>query len=110
MTKLVFLGEAPRLFELGVNVPVPGLDEPQQFTATFKDMPRTALRAEMEDANADEKVGKKVLVNWSGIVDDDDQEVPFSPETLDVLLDRPYIALAVAKAYYDEMLGRETGN
>ena len=110
MTKLVFLEKKPRLFDAVVTVQVPGIEEPQQFTATFLDTPRSALRKEMEDENADQRVASVVLKNWEGIEDEDGKEVPYTPENLDVLLDRPYIALAVAKAYYDAILGRDAGN
>ncbi|MDE0157730.1 MAG: hypothetical protein OXS28_19275 [Gammaproteobacteria bacterium] len=114
MTKLIFLGQAPRLFEAPVTVNVPGEETPQHFTATFRDMPRKALQALMDGEDPDATVAAKVLANWDGIVDADKNAVEYSPENLERLLDRPYIAFAVADTYYQVMLGqvpgREAGN
>lgn len=78
MSKLVFLENKPRLFEAVVTAALPGIEDPQQFTATFLDVPRSALRKEMEDDNADQQVSRVVLKGWDGIIDEDGQNVPYT--------------------------------
>lgn len=78
MSKLVFLEKKRHLFNTVVTVQMPGIKEPQQFTSTFLDVPRSALRKEMEDDNADQQVSRVVLKGWDGIIDEDGQNVPYT--------------------------------
>jgi len=51
-----------------------------------------------------------VLVGWSGINDDEGKEIPFSQKGLDELLEVPFLAIAVLKAYMDSIKGAKRKN
>jgi hypothetical protein len=50
------------------------------------------------------------LVGWSGISDDAGKEIPFSQKALDQLLEVPFLAVAVLKAYMDSLKGAKRKN
>jgi hypothetical protein len=49
-------------------------------------------------------------VGWSGINDDHGKEIPFSQKALDELLEVPFLAIAVLKAYMDSIKGAKRKN
>ena len=54
---------------------------------------------------ADEELVRHALVGWGDVLDASGDQVPFSPEAAEELLQRPWWRLAVAKAYYAAILG-----
>jgi hypothetical protein len=56
------------------------------------------------------EIAAGVLVGWSGISDDAGKEIPFSQKALDQLLEVPFLAVAVLKAYMDSLKGAKRKN
>lgn len=89
-----------------VMIPIDGGKfKKEEFTAVFKRWRKDAISA--EGVETDEQRGleffKATLVGWSGIKDDDGEEVPFSEEKLDELLEVPVFVNAVSDAYRASM-------
>ncbi|MDQ0454656.1 hypothetical protein [Rhizobium paknamense] len=57
----------------------------------------TRVRAEIEDH--DRRMFHLMVSNWRGVVDADDQPLPFSPDTLDMALGFDRIRVALNRAY-----------
>jgi hypothetical protein len=51
-----------------------------------------------------------LLVGWSGVTGDDGKEIPFSQKALHQLLEVPFLAVAVLKAYMDSIKGAKRKN
>ena len=54
---------------------------------------------ELEDQDA----AKEVLAGWSGVVDDDSKEIPFSDSALTQLLEIPTVAGQIIRAWFDSL-------
>jgi hypothetical protein len=52
----------------------------------------------------------ELLVGWSGVTGDDGKEIPFSQKALQQLLEVPFLAVAVLKAYMDSIKGAKRKN
>lgn len=103
-----------------------GRFEKQTFEAVFKRLPqarineirteaqrmvKAAERSEaIEDGITDQSIAHEVLIGWSGILDDDGDEVPFSATACEQLLNVPMVASAVIEAYFDSLTGNKTKN
>lgn len=55
-------------------------------------------------------VAREVLVGWSGIKDDNGEDVPFSDEALEQLLDVPMLASAIVVKYFESLQGVKAKN
>ena len=108
MGKFVFLEELPRRFDWPVDVHVPGAGA-QKFTAAFEELGQDDLDRIAEGERADAELARRVLVGWSGVVDDTGAEVPFSDARRDALIARPYARYAIARGYYEAILGHGRG-
>jgi len=88
-----------------------GKHEKQSFEAEFKRLPQSRIMeiqtqaqrlikaaedGEQMEGISDLSVADEVLVGWSGIVDEDGEEVPFSKANKAVLLEVPMLAASVA--------------
>ena len=93
-----------------------GRREKHTFDGEFKRLPQTRineivrLAREMErgrlnedDALEDQDAAREVLAGWSGIVDDDGKEVPFSDGTLTQLLEIPTVAGQIVRAWFESL-------
>jgi len=58
----------------------------------------------------DSDIARQVLVGWSGITDDEGEEVPFSKAALDRLLDVPMLATAIVTTYFKSLQGAKQKN
>lgn len=85
-----------------VQVNVPGATEPQQFQAQFRVLPQSRIEALAHDPAA---LMREALVGWGGIRNEAGKDLAFSDETRAVLLDLPFILVALATAYADAMSG-----
>ena len=102
------------------DIPVDGgRHEKQTFDGEFKRLPQSkvgpmvAELQKVEDLGELERIteiAKDVLVGWSGINDDESKEIPFSQKALDQLLEVPFLAVAVLKAYMDSIKGAKRKN
>jgi hypothetical protein len=102
------------------DVPVDGgRHERQTFDGEFKRLPQSKIGpmvAELQrledlgDLDRITEIAGDVLVGWSGISDDQNKEIPFSQNALQQLLEVPFLAVAVLKAYMDSIKGAKRKN
>ena len=110
-------------FDYPVTVLVPnakGKHDKQRFTAVFKRLGRKKLAGYVEAINgflpADtEKTDEflcEVWVGWKDVSGEDGRSIPFNTESRDNLIDIPYVATAVSKAYFAALggTGSRSGN
>lgn len=94
---------------VAVQKPVDGGSfQTERFTARFVLIPHR----EVEDVltgrveNVDEDFLAKVFVGWGDdVMDEDGSPIVFTPEARSRLLSIPYVRSAIARAYFDAMLG-----
>lgn len=97
-----------------VEFPVSGGKyDKQTFDAEFKRLPQSAIK-ELTDRAAkgelnDSDFVKEILVGWKGITDGKD-EVPFSSQALEQLLEIPLVAAAIAQAFFGSVAGARRKN
>jgi hypothetical protein len=102
------------------DVPVDGgRHERQTFDGEFKRLPQSKIGPMVAELQRLEDLGdleritdisRDVLVGWSGINDDNNKEIPYSQKALDQLLEVPFLAVAVLKAYMDSIKGAKRKN
>jgi hypothetical protein len=81
------------------------------FDAIFKVIPQSeidaAIEAAQEGGNTDAALLGKVWLGWSGVLDEDDQPLGYSEDAKRALLDIPYVRIAVTRAYFASIRGKE---
>lgn len=91
-----------------------GRHERQTFDGEFKRLPQSRIRemGKLIETNdtTDMEVASEVLVGWSGITDDQGQDVPFSQKALEQLLEVPLLATQVVAAYFQSLSGAKRKN
>jgi hypothetical protein len=102
------------------DVPVDGgRHERQTFDGEFKRLPQSKIGPMVAELGRLEDLGEldriteiaaDVLVGWSGVSDDNGKEIPFSQKALEQLLEVPFLAVAVLKAYMDSIKGAKRKN
>jgi hypothetical protein len=93
-----------------------GRRDKHTFDGEFRRLPqsrineiiRLARAAERGRLNDDEELldqdaAKEILAGWSGVVDDDAKEVPYSEGALAQLLDIPTVAGQIVRAWFDSL-------
>ena len=112
-----------------VSVKLPadgGKFEKQTFDAQFKRLPQgrineiqvdvqTRIKASernetLEGGISDQSIADELLVGWSGVVDGDGDEILFSEELKEQLLDISTVASAIIVAYFDSLTGSKAKN
>jgi len=112
-----------------VSVKLPadgGKFEKQTFDAQFKRLPQgrineiqvdvqTRIKASernetLESGISDQSIADELLVGWSGVVDGDGDEILFSEELKEQLLDISTVASAIIVAYFDSLTGSKAKN
>lgn len=98
-----------------IELPVDGGKfEKATFDAEFKRLSQTRineLRTEMEKPGYSEiDLVKEVLLGWSGVVDADGNEVPYSEGARDQLLDIPTVAASIGIAFFESLAGARRKN
>lgn len=97
-------------------IPVAGRKEKHTFDGEFRRLPQTrineivrlARRMEMrlaEDGEelVDQDAAREVLAGWSGVVDKDGKEIPFSDKQLGRMLELPRVAAQIVLAWFDSI-------
>ena len=103
-----------------------GKFEKQTFDAEFKRLPQARINEiqievqarikaaerneSITDAISDQSIAEELLVGWSGVVDGDGDEVPFSEVNKQQLLAVATVASAIIVAYFDSLTGVKTKN
>lgn len=60
-------------------------------------------RADDDDMLDDKTAAREILVGWGGVVDADNQPIPFSDHALSQLLEIPTVAGQIIKAWFSSM-------
>ena len=94
---------------VAVEIPVDGGKfKKETFTAIFKRISRSefnSLFAEGEDALVD-----AIVVGWTGIKDEDGEDLPFDDTTKAQLFDDPFVLKGLINAYADSFQGAPVKN
>lgn len=95
-----------------VSIPVSGGKfEKHTFDAVFRRIPQSKIKGLL---NADEATDfsfcKAILVDWKGIKDAKDEDIPFSESALDELLDFPQMAKMIVTTYLESLSGSKAKN
>ena len=110
-----------------VKLPISGGKfEKQTFDAEFKRLPQARINKiqievqariksserneATDDSISDQSIAEELLIGWSGVLDEDGDEVPFSESIKQQLLDIPTLATAIIVAYFDSLTGTKTKN
>jgi hypothetical protein len=93
-----------------------GRREKHTFDGEFRRLPQTRINEIVRMAKAmdrnrnndgeeleDQDAAKEVLAGWSGVVDDDNKEIPFSDNALSQLLEIPTVAGQIIRAWFDSL-------
>jgi hypothetical protein len=102
-------------FTASVTVVIPGdaddgKPETHTFVARYMRMSKEAFKALLQRQVTQEDAMRELLVGWSGLPDNDGNEVPFSAENLESLLAIPQMPLALSRAFYLNNSGAELKN
>ena len=93
--------------EVTVRVPVDGGFADQKFKARYRMVPWNDLGAIENDP---ESQARMVLIGWEGIVDDEEQPIPYSDAMRDQLLGMLFMRVAILRVYVDAVAGAKRGN
>lgn len=89
-----------------VKVPVAGgKHDGKQFTCRFRVVPQNRLQQILAEEEVDAAMLHEALIGWDGVQDEAENPLPFNDENRDALLDIPYVAIAVARAYFESITG-----
>ena len=102
-----------------------GKREKQSFEAEFKRLPQSRIAeiqaqaqkmvkaaeaGEQLEGISDVSVADEVLVGWSGILDEDGEEVPYSETNKAMLLEVPMLAASLVQAYFASLTDEKRKN
>jgi hypothetical protein len=103
-----------------------GKYDKQSFDAEFKRLPQSRINEIQAEVQArvraaekgepiefdisDISIAEEVLAGWSGVVDDDGDEIAYSETGKTELLNVPMMAGAIIEAYFDSVAGKKTKN
>jgi hypothetical protein len=93
-----------------------GRREKHTFDGEFKRLPQTRINEIVRQARAmergrlnedegleDQDAAIELLAGWSNVLDDDGNEIPFSPKALDQLLEIPTVAGQIVRAWFESL-------
>jgi hypothetical protein len=90
-----------------------GKHEKHSFDAEFKRLPQSKVKELLDSSveeNSDKPFVKAVMIGWKGIADEKGQEIPFSQEALEDLLEVPQAAKQIVFAYMKSIGGSKVKN
>lgn len=99
--------------EWPVRIKVPtdgGKTEEHEFTGVFKLLPQTEYDENTKSKKSDAEFIGEILVGCKGLLDDDGEEIEFSPEVVAQLCEYPFTRIAIFKAYNEIVTGIEVKN
>jgi len=105
---LVFKKVTEYDWEVTVQSPEKSKFKKETFTAKFKNVGRKAFADLIE--SGDENFVRSVLVGWSGIKDEEGNEIPFDEDNLEAIMENHYIVQAIIVAYGESMKGASEKN
>lgn len=93
-----------------------GRRDKHTFDGEFKRLPQTRINQIVRLARASERgrlnddeelldqdAAKELLAGWSGVIDDDGKEIPFSDSALAQLLEIPTVAGQIVRAWFESI-------
>ncbi len=103
-----------------------GKREKSTFDAVFKRLPQSRINEiqqlvqqrlkaaehneDLDNGVTDQSIADELLVGWSGVVDADGDEVPFTEAAKTQLLDVPMVAGALIGAYFESLVEQKRKN
>ena len=120
---MAFVLNQSQSYSWPVSIKLPadgGKREKSSFDAVFKRLPQSRINEiqqlvqqrvkaaesgeELDNGITDQNIADEILVGWSGIVDGDGDEVPYSEAVKAQLLDVPMLASALIEAYFASLV------
>ena len=103
-----------------------GKREKSTFDAVFKRLPQSRINEiqqlvqqrlkaaehneDLDNGVTDQSIADELLVGWTGVVDADGDEVPFTEAAKAQLLDVPMVAGALIGAYFESLVEQKRKN
>jgi len=81
----------------------------ETFTAVFRELGREEFNR-LLDEGKDEALSDSILVGWEGISDEDGNDMPFTKENKEALLDNFTVMKALIEAYGSMLQGAKVKN
>ena len=81
-----------------------------EIQATAQKLVKAAEKGETIEGISDVSVADEVLIGWSGIVDEDGQEVPYSEGMKAHLLEVPLMAAALIQSFFESLTDQKIKN
>jgi len=86
----------------------------ERFDAEFKRVTNSRIREIQKQIEKEEisdiDLAKEILVGWKGVHDDEKNEMPFSIENKEQLLDVALVAGAIVTAFFESITGAKRKN
>lgn len=120
---MAFVLNQSQSYSWPVSIKLPadgGKREKSSFDAQFKRLPQSRINEiqllvqqrikaaergeELDNGVSDQSIAAEILVGWSGIVDADGDDVPYSEAVKVQLLDVPMMAGALIEAYFASLV------
>lgn len=120
---MAFVLNQSQSYSWPVSIKLPadgGKREKSSFDALFKRLPQSRINEiqllasqrikaaergeELDNGVTDQSIAAEILVGWSGIVDGEGDEVPYSEASKAQLLDVPMMAGALIEAYFASLV------
>lgn len=108
------------IWPVTVEIPIDGgRFDRQTFDAEFKRLPQSKVAPmvaelsrldDLGDLSRITEVAADLVIGWSGVTGDDGKDIPYSQKALEQLLEVPFLAVAVLKAYMDSIKGAKRKN
>lgn len=120
---MAFVLNQSQSYSWPVSIKLPadgGKREKSSFDALFKRLPQSRINEiqllvsqrikaaergeELDNGVTDQSIAAEILVGWSGIVDGEGDDVPYSEASKAKLLDVPMMAGALIEAYFASLV------
>lgn len=120
---MAFVLNQSQSYSWPVSIQLPadgGKREKSSFDALFKRLPQSRINEiqqlvqqrmkaaergdELDNGVTDQSIAAEILVGWSGILDADGDDVPYSEAVKAQLLDVPMMAGALIEAYFTSLV------
>lgn len=120
---MAFVLNQSQSYSWPVSIKLPadgGKREKSSFDALFKRLPQSRINEiqllvsqrikaaergeELDNGVTDQSIAAEILVGWSGIVDGEGDDVPYSEASKAQLLDVPMMAGALIEAYFASLV------
>jgi len=95
--------------DVKVQVPVDGGHKEETFKTRFRVIPLEELE-DLASLEGQKLALKRVIVTMSDLIDHEKNEVSYSDELRDQLIDVPYVRMALIRTYREGILKARPGN